>query len=71
MDKIDFSVNDFNEIIRTAFVLILVVLAAGALPAATENLGNGFFHHGVATPLSNHRGTVATIDGSGRDVVLV
>ena len=37
----------------------------------TENLGNGFLHHGVATPVSNHRGTVATADGAGRDVVLV
>ncbi len=39
--------------------------------AATEDLGNGFFHHGVATPISNHRGTVATVDGDNRDVVLV
>jgi hypothetical protein len=39
--------------------------------AATEDLGNGFLHHGVATPVSNHRGTVATVDGEGRDVVLV
>ena len=37
----------------------------------TENLSNGFLHHGVATPVSNHRGTVATADGAGRDVVLV
>ena len=36
-----------------------------------ENLGNGFFHHGVATPISNHRGTVATVDGEGRNVVLL
>ncbi len=28
-------------------------------------------HHGVATPVSNHRGTVATVDGRGRNVVLV
>jgi len=39
--------------------------------AATEDLGNGFLHHGVATPVSNHRGTVATVDGEGRNVVLV
>ena len=37
----------------------------------TEELGNGFRFHGVATPVSNHRGTVATVDGAGRDVVLV
>ena len=42
-----------------------------AAHAETEDLGNGFLHHGVATPVSNHRGTVATVDGNGRDVVLV
>jgi len=47
-----------------------VVLAQATL-AASEDLGNGFWHHGVATPVSNHRGTVATVDGDGRDVVLV
>jgi len=39
--------------------------------AGTEDLGGGFLHHGVATPVSNHRGTVATVDGQGRNVVLV
>ncbi len=38
---------------------------------ASEELGNGYYHHGVATPISNHRGTVATIDGDGRNVVLL
>ena len=36
-----------------------------------EDLGNGFLDHGVATPVSNHRGTVATADGDGGNVVLV
>ena len=49
----------------------LVALAVQAAFAATEDLGNGFFHHGVATPVSNHRGTVATVDVEGRNVVLV
>jgi hypothetical protein len=49
----------------------LIAVAVRAAFAATEDLGNGFFHHGVATPVSNHRGTVATADGQGRDVVLV
>jgi len=35
------------------------------------DLGNGFIDHGVATPISNHRGIVATVDGQGRDVALV
>jgi hypothetical protein len=57
-------------------LLVAAILAAGTLGmtayagAATEDLGNGFAHHGVATPVSNHRGTVATVDGDGRDVVL-
>ena len=38
---------------------------------STEDLGKGFFHHGVATPVSSHRGIVATIDREGRNVVLV
>ena len=37
----------------------------------TVSLGNGFHDHGVATPISNHRGTVATVDGDGRNVALV
>ena len=51
--------------------LPLVGFAPRAAPAATKDLGNGFLHHGVATPISNHRSTVATVDGQGRNVVLV
>ncbi len=39
--------------------------------AEKEDLGNGFLHHGVATPVSNHRGTVATVDAEGNNIVLV
>jgi len=49
----------------------LLALAAQAVFAESEDLGNGFMHHGVATPVSNHRGTVATVDGDGNNVVLV
>ncbi len=38
---------------------------------AQDDLGNGFMHHGVATPVSNHRGTVATHDGNGRNIILL
>ena len=38
--------------------------------AAGKDLGGGFTDHGVATTVSTHRGTVATKDGEGRDVVL-
>lgn len=51
--------------------VLLFVFAAQMAFAATEDLGKGFRHHGVATPVSNHRGIVATVDGQGRDVVLV
>ena len=57
---------------RLFWVLILaLVLAVPAVTASSEDLGNGFLHHGVATPVSNHRGTVATVDGAGKPVVLV
>ncbi|MCK5803634.1 MAG: hypothetical protein KAI66_12410 [Lentisphaeria bacterium] len=36
----------------------------------SKDLGNGVLDHGVATPVSNHRGTVATVDGDGNPVVL-
>ncbi|MFC1526054.1 hypothetical protein ACFL6X_04495 [Candidatus Latescibacterota bacterium] len=39
--------------------------------ADSQDLGNGFCDHGVVTPISNHRGTVATVDGEGRNVVLL
>ncbi len=39
--------------------------------AQTEDLGGGFKHHGIATTVSTSRGTVATVDGEGRNVVLV
>ena len=38
---------------------------------ATEHLGNGFSFHGLGTRISFPRGTVATVDGNGRNVVLV
>lgn len=50
--------------------LPLLLIALGTATGASEDLGNGFSHHGVATPISNHRGTVATVDGEGRNVVL-
>ncbi|WP_316812696.1 hypothetical protein [Pedobacter heparinus] len=37
----------------------------------TKDLGGGFYDHGVASPISNHRGVVSTVDGEGRNVVLV
>lgn len=53
-----------------AAALFLFLITTQASIAATKDLGNGFSDHGVATPISHHRGTVATVDGAGRNVVL-
>ena len=55
---------------RILFCLAAILFYIPVAFATTETLGNGFYHHGVATPVSNHRGVVSTIDGEGRDVVL-
>lgn len=41
------------------------------IPAASQDLGNGFFDHGAASPVSSPRGIVATVDGNGRNVALL
>jgi hypothetical protein len=51
--------------------IVLVFAAAGITAAETKNLGNGFRDHGVAVPISNQRGAAATVDGQGRNVLLV
>lgn len=57
---------------RTVQIIVWsLALVGGTAMAATKDLGNGFLDHGVATPVSNHRGIVATVDGQGRNVVLV
>jgi hypothetical protein len=38
---------------------------------ASKDLGKGFRDHGVAAPISQHRGLVATVDGEGNNVVLL
>jgi len=50
--------------------LSALLLATTLAFAATKDLGRGFRDHGVAVPISNHRGTVATVDAQGRNVVL-
>ncbi|MGB7161496.1 MAG: hypothetical protein WBD40_25780, partial [Tepidisphaeraceae bacterium] len=52
-------------------LLFLTFVANSIASAASKDLGGGFKDHGVASPISNHRGTVATLDGDGRNVVLV
>jgi hypothetical protein len=61
-----------NHRVRKLIWLMIFLFGAALQPALaqTEDLGNGFRHHGIATPISNHRGTVATVDGNGHPVVL-
>lgn len=35
------------------------------------DIGNGFLNHGVAAAISSSKGIVATVDGAGRDIVLI
>ncbi len=50
---------------------IALVFVCGMAHAKSTDLGGGFLDHGVAAPNSCHRGTVATVDGEGKPVVLV
>ena len=63
--------HKFTVLTVFACLIIILLLASCKAKAVAEKLGNGFYHHGVATPISNHRGTVATVDGQGRNVVLI
>ena len=54
-----------------AIVGAVVMAAAAAHAAQSEDLGNGFRDHGVAVPISNQRGAAAAVDGQGRNVLLV
>jgi hypothetical protein len=49
---------------------VLLSCCAAALADSTD-LGHGFRDHGVAAPISNHRGLVCTTDGHGKNVVLL
>lgn len=53
---------------RVFMLLSAILLCAANARAATEDLGNGFQHHGVATPVSNHRGAIYIlfVKGIGR-----
>lgn len=52
-------------------LLNILISMATLTPVASQDLTKGFYDHGVAVPVSNHRGTVSTVDGNGRNVVLV
>ena len=52
------------------FAAAFMMMTVEGAMAQSVDLGDGFMDHGVATPISNHRGTVATVDGDGNPVVL-
>lgn len=57
--------------VRRLLLVLSLVSSLAAARGASRDLGGGCVDHGVATPLSQHRGMVATVDGAGRDVMLV
>lgn len=61
--------NVFSQ--RAVQVIPLADSTGFTVETTTKDLGNGFYDHGVASPISNHRGVVSTVDGNGRNVVLV
>jgi sugar lactone lactonase YvrE len=64
------SVSPLRSTSIALCALIACCCPVAAVSAASKDLGGGFRDHGVAAPISNHRGTVATVDGNGRNVVL-
>jgi hypothetical protein len=64
------TLTRYKRLNKISLFILLLILAVSN-PVTSQDLGNGFFDHGVASPNSNHRGTVATIDGNGRNVVLL
>ncbi|MBN1901990.1 hypothetical protein JW926_11765 [Candidatus Sumerlaeota bacterium] len=63
--------SHLTRIMAAALCAAFAGLTSAPVPAAFTDLGAGFKDHGVATPISNHRGLVATVDGAGRNVVLL
>lgn len=59
------------QMVAVGFLSAMIAGYSSSARGASKDLGNGFRDHGVAVPISNHRGTVATVDGQGRNVLLV
>jgi len=51
-------------------ITIMVLLSIVSVLSA-KDLDKAFLDHGIAAPISNSRGVVATVDGEGENVVLV
>jgi hypothetical protein len=59
---------------KKLLVVLLSIINFSLFPLLTvtsQSLGKGFYDHGVVSQFSTQRGAVATVDGNGRDVVLV
>ncbi len=54
-----------------AIVLLIMMLTVQVAFCGNLDIGKGFIDHGIAAPVSNACGIVATVDGQGRDVVLI
>jgi hypothetical protein len=59
----------FNLLKKQAYVLLAGFLFT--TNCYSQDLGNGFYDHGVTSPISNHRGTVSTTGENGQKVVLM
>lgn len=53
------------------FFAVLILAIIFSISGAAQDRHEVFRDHGVASPVSNHRGIVSTVDGEGRNVVLV
>lgn len=53
------------------FVIALLSVTLDILSVTAADLVNGFYSHGVAAPISQPRGYVATVDRYGNNIVLV
>lgn len=67
-----FGKSFFNVKRKLSRILSLsLILVLTSISVLSMDLGKGFFDHGVTYPVSSHRGCVATVDGNGRNVVLL
>lgn len=66
-----FCKSDFTGKQQLPRLLLLFLCFIISFSSLSMDLGKGFFDHGVTYPVSSHRGCVATVDGNGRNVVLL
>ncbi len=64
------TVNSTLTVLAPAIVM-MVMLGAQMASAQSRDMGNGFTDHGPFADAVSSRGIVCTVDGEGRDVVLV